>query len=205
MKNVGHNTHYAGSVIENMNDWKKDLKALATNLRQNQKNKKRERSKFEDMENFRGRKGFNDTGIALTEKTVKQQRKNKLSYKKYNYAGSRLNFINDARAEAARERRLSNPDHKKRIDTVLEIADERIAEKDREQRQQREVYRFRNRESSNGSFFIGKVPAAIGADREDGSVEIDLDRYRSVDQEPTFKNKVEESIYRLTKENLKKQ
>ena len=111
-----------------MNDWKKDLKALATNLRQNQKNKKRERSKFEDMENFRGRKGFNDTGIALTEKTVKQQRKNKLSYKKYNYAGSRLNFINDARAEAARERRLNNPDHKKRIDTVLEIADERIAE-----------------------------------------------------------------------------
>ena len=88
---------------------------------------------------------------------------------------------------------------------MLEIADERIAEKDREQRQQREAYRFRNRESSSGSFFIGKVPAAIGADRDDGSVEIDLDRYRSTDQEPTFKNKVEESIYRLKKENLKKQ
>lgn len=182
-----------------MNDWKKDLKALATNLRQNQKNKKRERSKFEDMENFRSKKGFNDTGIALTEKTVKQQRRNKLSYKKYNYAGSRLNFINDARAEAARERRLNNPDHKKRIDTVLEIADERIAEKDRQQRQQREAYRFRSRESSSGSFFIGKAPAAIGAD--DGSVEINLDRYKSDDQEPRFSNKVEESIYRLKKEN----
>ena len=49
------------------------------------------------------------------------------------------------------------------------------------------------------------MPAAIGADRDDGSVELDLARYRSNDQEPTFKNKVEESIYRLKKENLKKQ
>jgi len=189
-----------------MADWKEQLSELYQKHSKSKKDKKPGAATAKDnLQNFRGRKGFNDTGIPLTERAAKQQRKNKLSYKKYNYAGSRLNFINDARAEAARERRLSNPDHKKRIDTVLEIADERIAEKDREQRQQREVYRFRNRESSNGSFFIGKVPAAIGADRDDGSVEIDLDRYRSVDQEPTFKNKVEESIYRLKKENLKKQ
>ena len=106
-----------------MTDWKKDLKVLADQLRVAQKNKKKQRSKFEDQENFRGRKGFNDTGIAITEKTIKQQRKNKLNYNKTRYEGSRLQLINDTRAAAAQQRRLDNPQLKKRVDALNEMAD----------------------------------------------------------------------------------
>jgi len=81
------------------------------------------------------------------EKTIKQQRKNKLAYGKTRYAGSRLNIINDARAEDARLKRLENPAHKKRIDAVLEIADERVAEKDRQQRYQIKLDNMRSRDA----------------------------------------------------------
>ena len=109
---------------------------MAGVVRQDQKNKKTPKNKHDLKENFRGRKGFNDTGIALTPKTIKEQRKNKLNYNKTRYVGSRLNIINDARAEAARKRRLDNPKHKKRTDAIIEIADERIARKDDRERYQ---------------------------------------------------------------------
>ena len=184
-----------------MTDWKDDLKVAAARIREQQKNKKRERSRFEDMENFRGRKGFNDTGIPLTERAVKQQRKNKLSYKKNNYAGSRLNFINDARAEAARQRRLDNPEHKKRIDTMFKIADERIESDDKQQQYQVSLQRMQSR-SSDTSFRYMK-PRGYGADAaDDGSVELDRSDWESatrsvINQEPVFRNKIEENIWRL--------
>jgi len=184
-----------------MTDWKDDLKVAAARIREQQKNKKRERSRFEDMENFRGRKGFNDTGIPLTERAVKQQRKNKLSYKKNNYAGSRLNFINDARAEAARQRRLDNPEHKKRIDTMFKIADERIESDDKQQQYQVDLHRMRSR-SSDTSFRYMK-PRGYGAEAaDDGSVELDRSDWESatrsvINQEPVFRNKIEENIWRL--------
>ena len=189
--------------MNNKTDWKDDLKVAAALIREQQKNKKRERSKFEDMENFRGRKGFNDTGIPLTERAVKQQRKNKLSYKKNNYAGSRLNFINDARHEAARQRRLDNPEHKKRIDTMFKIVDERIHSDDKQQRYQVDLQRMRSR-SSDTSFRYMK-PGGYGTESvDDGSVEIDpyaVDAAGAsvINQDPEFKDKVNESIYRLLK------
>ena len=82
------------------------------------------------------------------EKTIKQQRKNKLAYGKTRYAGSRLNIINDARAEDARLKRLENPAHKKRIDAVLEIADERVAVSGRYE------YDFRYKISGSGDFSV---------------------------------------------------
>ena len=189
--------------MNNKTDWKYDLKVAAALIREQQKNKKRERSKFVDMENFRGRKGFNDTGIPLTEHAVKQQRKNKLSYKKNNYAGSRLNFINDARAEAARQRRLDNPEHKKRIDTMFKIADERIESDDKQQQYQVDLHRMRSR-SSDTSFRYMK-PRGYGTESvDDGSVELDpyaVDAAGAsvINQDPEFKDKVNESIYRLLK------
>lgn len=180
------------------NNWKHQLAELYKNLSKDQKDKKGTAAAKDNLENFRGRKGFNDTGIALTERAVKQQRNNRLSYKKNNYAGSRLNFINDARAEAARQRRLENPDHKKRIDKVLEIADERIAEEKKQQQHAREVDRYRTRASeSSNSFFVGRV---YTGSNDPGAVEINLDhhRYNSVlERDPVFKNKVEEEIWRL--------
>ena len=187
-----------------MTDWKDNLKVAAAFIREQQKNKKRERSKFEDMENFRGRKGFNDTGIAITEKNIKQQRKNKSNYNKTRYEGSRLNFINDARHEAARQRRLDNPEHKKRIDTMFKIADERIQSDDKQQRYQVDLHRMRSR-SSDTSFRYMK-PRGYGTESvDDGSVEIDpyvVDAAGSsvIEQDPEFKDKVNESIYRLLKD-----
>ena len=51
------------------------------------------------------------------------------------------------------------------------------------------------------------VNEAVVSDSNDHPVEIDLDHIRTSSDfnEPTFKNKIEESIYRLKKENLKKQ
>ena len=190
-----------------MTDWKTDLKSLAEKLRQDQKNKKKERSKFEDMENFRGRKGFNDTGIPLTERAVKQQRNNKLAYGKTRYAGSRLNFINDARAAAARLKRLENPEHKDRIDAVLEIADERIAEKARQQSYQIKLDSMRSRDTdTNINSGNRKHVYYDGASVDDGSVEIDPYAVAAasssvINQDPQFRNKVEEEIYRLKNKN----
>ena len=184
-----------------MTDWKENLKTIAEELRLQQKNKKKARSKFDDQENFKGRKGFNDTGIAITEKTIKQQRKNKSNYNKTRYEGSRLNFINDARAEAARQRRLDNPEHKKRIDTMFKIADERIESDDKQQRYQVDLHRMQSR-SSDTSFRYMK-PRGYGTEAtDDGSVELDRSDWESatrsvINQEPVFRNKIEENIWRL--------
>ncbi len=67
-------------------DWKDQLSELYKRHSKNKKDKKPGAAAAKDnLENFRGRKGFNDTGIPLTERAAKQQRRNKLSYKKYNY------------------------------------------------------------------------------------------------------------------------
>ena len=189
-----------------MNDWKKDLKTLADQLRASQKNKKKPRSKFEDQENFRGRKGFNDTGIAITEKTIKQQRKNKLNYNKIRYEGSKLQLINDTRAAAAQQRRLDNPQLKKRVDALNAMADAHIAEKEKAANYQIKLDDIRSR-NIDTSFHLGGKPYHLtnniwNRSNDDGSVEFtdhDLAAAGSsvINQDPVFKNKVEEEIYRL--------
>ena len=114
-----------------MNDWKAQLREAAAVLREHQKNKKSPKSKIEELSNFKGRKGYSDVGIALTEKTIKQQRKNKASYRSSNYEFSRLKLINDQRAADAKARRLANPNTKRQVDTLFKIADERIEKEDK--------------------------------------------------------------------------
>jgi len=189
-----------------MNDWKKDLKTLAAQLRATQKNKKKPRSKFEDQENFRGRKGFNDTGIAITERTIKQQRKNKLNYNKTRYEGSRLQLINDARAAAAQQRRLDNPQLKKRVDALNEMADVHIAEKEKAADYRVKLDRIRSR-NIDTSFHLGGKPYyqtdnIWNRSNDDGSVEFSEYDLASagksvINEDPVFKNKIEEEIYRL--------
>ncbi len=191
-----------------MNDWQKQLKEIGAVLRKNQKDKKTNKSKFDSLENFRGRKGFNDTDIALTEKTIKQQRNNKSNYRSRNYEFSRLKQINDQRAADAKARRMSDPKTKRQVDTIYKIADERIEEEDKNLQQQRRVDSFRHDPScrSESMHLTGKPYSEIYSkgfnDIEDGSVEFtanELDAACSsvINQEPEFKNKVEEEIYRL--------
>ena len=191
-----------------MNDWKEQLQEVAAVMRKNQKDKKTNKSKLDSMKNFRGRKGFNDTGIALTEKTIKQQRNNKSNYRSRNYEFSRLKQTNDQRAADAKARRMSDPKTKRQVDTIYKIADERIEDEDKNLQQQRRVDSFRHDPSfrSESMHLTGKPYSEIYSkgfnDIEDGSVEFtanELDAACSsvIHQEPEFKNKVEEEIYRL--------
>ena len=191
-----------------MNNWKEQLKEVAAVMRKNQKDKKTNKSKLDSMKNFRGRKGFNDTRIALTEKTIKQQRNNKSNYRSRNYEFSRLKIINEQRAADAKARRMSDPKTKRQVDTIYKIADERIEEEDKNLQQQRRVDSFRHDPSfrSESMHLTGKPYSEIYRkgfnDIEDGSVEFtanELDAAGSsvINQEPRFKNKVEEEIWRL--------
>ena len=159
------------------------------------------------MKNFRGRKGFNDTGIALTEKTIKQQRNNKSNYRSRNYEFSRLKIINDQRAADAKAKRMADPKTKRQVDTLYKIADERIEEEDKNLQQQRKLDGFRyNKKLHHASMHLtGKPYSEIyrpGFNTEDVAAEFtasDLDAACSsvIHQEPEFKNKVEEEIWRL--------
>ena len=92
-----------------MTDWKNDLKTLADKLRAEQKNKKGFQSKFQHVVGYKGKLGFNDTGVPLTAKAAKSLERNRAAYtgrrsRRTNYEGSTLQQINEERAAAARER-----------------------------------------------------------------------------------------------------
>ena len=184
-------------------DWKEQLGARYKRHSKNKKDKKPGAATAKDnLQNFRGRKGFNDTGIPLTERAAKQQRRNKLSYKKYNYAGSRLNFINDARAEAARKHRMDSPQHRERVDKIIEIADREIKQEEAKREYQRRV----NRSWDSTRFTSGSENIKYGgygySEPPDNSIEFtDYDLAAAgksvIKQDPVFKNKIEEEIWRL--------
>ena len=92
-----------------MTDWKNDLKTLADKLRADQKNKKGFQSKFQTVVGWKGKLGFNDTGVPLTAKAAKSLERNRAAYtgkrsRRTNYEGSTLQQINEERAAAANER-----------------------------------------------------------------------------------------------------
>ena len=101
-----------------MNDWKSDLKILADKMREQQKNTKGVPHKGDSLENFRGKKGFNDTGIPLSPKAAKKQQRNRSSY---SYPAA-LRRRNERRKKDAEERwgikkdipAASSPNYKER-------------------------------------------------------------------------------------------
>ena len=84
-----------------MNDWKSQLKEAYQVIRDKKKALKPDTStKFDSEINFKGRAGYNDNGIPLSPKTIRQKNKNKSMYAarakaKYWAAGSQLKNIND--------------------------------------------------------------------------------------------------------------
>ena len=84
-------------------DWKDHLKHLYKNLQEDQKNKKGFQSKFDKVRGYKNKLGFNDTGIPLTARAVKNLRKNKAAYRS-SYVGSTLQQINEERAAEGKER-----------------------------------------------------------------------------------------------------
>ena len=88
------------------NNWKNNLKVLADQLREQQKNKKGVVSKFDKVRGYKNKLGFNDTGIPLTGKAARNLRKNKAAYRKRinNYVGTTLQQINEGRAAEGKAR-----------------------------------------------------------------------------------------------------
>ena len=92
-----------------MADWKDQLKQVYKNLQQDQKNKKGIQSKFSKVVGYKGKLGFNDTGIPLTPKAAKSLERNRAAYtgrrsRRTNYEGTTLQQINEERAAEAKER-----------------------------------------------------------------------------------------------------
>ena len=83
-----------------MTDWKDQLKELAVTLRKQQKDKKGVDNKFDKEQNFKGKSGFNDTGIPLTPKAVTKQRRSRSSYR----YPMHLQRINERRQKEAKDR-----------------------------------------------------------------------------------------------------
>ena len=69
-----------GQRLSSLADWKTDLKILADKLRTEQKNKKGFQSKFQNVVGYKGKLGFNDTGVPLTAKAAKSLEKNRAAY-----------------------------------------------------------------------------------------------------------------------------
>ena len=83
-----------------MSDWKSNLKVMADRLREQQKNKKGYTHKGDTIENFRGKKGFNDVGIPLSPKAAKRQQRNRSNYR----YPMHLQRINEQRKKGAMNR-----------------------------------------------------------------------------------------------------
>ena len=176
-----------------MDDWKKQLKAAYEIIRKRQKAEKpNSNSKLDNVKNFKGRAGYNDVGLPITAKTIKHKNKNKSLYAaraaaKYNTAGSQLRNIN--------EKRKADAIAKYKIPDAM-TPDQNLFS------QSSEVSRsIINYPSIRTNYFhcesnvkkIYNYYDPIKAD--DGSIEIIPSKSHD---EPKFKNKIEESIYRLS-------
>jgi len=149
------------------------LKAIADALRKNRRKDPVKQSLLD--------KGFDVT------KEVKKRNK---SYR-YRYP-TRLQQINDARAEAARSKRLSNPELKAINEETIKLAQEKVEQQRKERFKQMEYERFRSRSSNSFHAFKGN-PYSLHPEE---TIEVVPNRHHSP---PKFKNKIEEDIYRLTK------
>ncbi len=198
-----------------MTDWKKDLAQLAATVRQEQRAKKPVKNIHDLDENFRGRKGFSDSGIPLTEKTIKAKLKNRASYSRKNYAFSRLRFINDSRAESARQKRLEHPEYNKKISAALDHVDMQEAAAQKKRDIELKWADNKSRPSQQSSFYIGG--RSYMDDYQEKEVEPVDYIYLIEKKEPEytpqfskdlngnkkFKNKVDEEIYRLKKNEIR--
>ena len=148
------------------------LKAIADALRTNRRKDPVKQSLLS--------KGFDVT------KEVKKRNK---SYR-YRYP-TRLQQINDARAEAARNKRLSNPELKAINDETIKLAQEKVEQQRKERFKQMKWERFSKRSSNSFNAFKGGYSM-----QPEETIEVIPNRPHNP---PKFKNKIEEEIYRLTK------
>ena len=169
-----------------MNDWKHQLRSVYEVIRDKQKAAKPDTStKFDKEINFKGRAGYNDVGLPISPKTIKQKNKNKSMYAarakaKYWSAGSQLRNINDRRAaDAAAKHGVKF--HDQEVQQPLEFKTPSIDPAPRVNYPRSYSSRSRNYNYYDPITFDDSVEVIPNAQ----------------DVEPVFKNKIEEEIYRL--------
>lgn len=159
-----------------MSDVREDLAAIAAALRNQSRKKKLDPQKARLLE-----KGFD---------IDKEKRKAKYRNASSNRYPTRLQQINDARAEAARQKRLENSDLKAINEETIKVAQERVEQQKKERFMRHERQRYSERPYRR--FFITGRPYSEFTNND--YVEV----VPSVSQDqPVFKNKIEEAIYRL--------
>ena len=182
-----------------MTNWKNDVKILADQLRQQQKNKKGFQSKFDKVVGYKNKKGFNDTGIPLTARAAKQLQKNKAAYRG-KYVGTRLQQINEERAAAAKERwKHLKPGSRHSSDkapTKKEYSSSELMWRNSATERGDRSDGFSEKSTFPG-YGYGDAPT------DDGSVEIDVSYYKEksvIDTHPNFDEnkfpKVAEAIWK---------
>ena len=120
----------------------------------------------------------------------KEVKKRGKSYR-YRYP-TRLQQINDARAEAARTKRLSNSELKAINEETIKLAQDKVEQQRKERFKQMEWERFRTKGSNSFKVFKSN-PYSL---QPEETIEVVPNRHHNP---PKFRNKVEEEIYRLTK------
>jgi len=171
-----------------VSDWKDQLKEAYAAIRDQKKaTKPQNKSAFDSEVNFKGRAGFNDAGIPLSPTTIKKKNKNRSAYAararaKYYAAGSQLRNINERRkADAAVKYGVKeqNPDFK--IPDAVAPAP-------------RVRFTFADTLPSPTRQYYDPI-------KFDDSIEVvpSTGNKYSIDEEPRFRNKIEEEIYRLKK------
>lgn len=159
-----------------MPDVREDLAAIAAALRNKSRKKKLDPQKARLLE-----KGFD---------VDKEKRKAKYRNASSNRYPTRLQQINDARAEAARNKRLANHDLKAINEETIKVAQERVEQQKKEKQLRYERQKYSQRPYR--SFYI------TGRSYNDYTNEDYVEVVPSVSHDqPVFKNKIEESIYRL--------
>ena len=170
-----------------MSDWKDQLKEAYAVIRDKKKAAKpQNKSAFDSEVNYKGRAGFNDSGIPLSPGTIKNKQKNRSAYAararaKYYAAGSQLRNINEQRKIDAQNRWAVKVD--------------------------KPVTEFKTTAPASRSFrpFAGPTYKRsynyYDPIQFDDSVEVtpSTSGKYTIDNEPQFKNKIEEEIYRLKK------
>jgi hypothetical protein len=188
-----------------MTDWKNDLRTLADKLRADQKNKKGFQSKFQHVVGYKGKLGFNDTGVPLTAKAAKSLERNRAAYtgrrsRRTNYEGSTLQQINEERAAAAKERwkhlKPASRHSTEKAPTKKEYSSSELMWRSSITSRSDRSDGWSNQRSTFKGYGYGDTPA------EDNSVEIDLSYYKEksvIETHPNFDEskfpKVAEAIW----------
>ena len=182
-----------------MNDWKAKLAELYKGYSTQQKNKKGVTHKGDTIENFRGKKGFNDVGIPLSPKAAKKQQRNRSNYR----YPMHLQRINEQRKKGAMNRHgiIDTTDpynlNRKKAETFKErhsntssrwLSPERVTYDDAPRKKEYIYY-----DSPDTAEPPEKITYVYDAPKQEPTYKA---KVTEVNGKLKFKNKLEEAIYR---------